>query len=186
MEKETQKQLIKIAVTGPESTGKSWLAENLAEHFKTLWVKEYAREYLEGTGGHYNYRDILEIAKGQLRAENKTADDLRTNQFLFCDTEFIVTKIWCIVKYGRCHSFIRNQVKNHRYDLYLICDIDLPWEFDPLREHPQMREYLFDMYKSELETNDFSFVIIRGTGDDRLQEAIKAVDNLLAERKMLR
>ncbi len=176
--------MIRIAITGPESTGKSWLAEHLADHYNTQWVREYAREYLERIVNPYTYQDILEIAKGQLFSEIKVSENMAEGQLLFCDTEFIVTKIWCIVKYGRCHRYIRSLVKNHRYDLYLLCDIDLPWEYDPLREHPRKREFLLELYKSELEKNGLPHAIIHGTGDDRLKKAVKAIDNLLMERKL--
>ncbi|HPT14353.1 MAG TPA: ATP-binding protein [Bacteroidales bacterium] len=183
MEEKAEKQLIRIAITGPESTGKSWLAMHLARHYNTLWVKEYAREYLDKIGRPYIYHDILEIAKGQLLSENSAAVNLAEGQLLFCDTESIVTRIWCMVKYGRCHRYINSLVKSHRYDLYLLCDIDLPWEYDPLREHPQKRGFLFELYKSELEKNGLPYVIVNGTGDNRLQLAIKAVNHLLMEKK---
>lgn len=169
---------MRIAITGPESTGKSWLAEHLAEYYKTLWVKEFAREYLTRINRPYRYSDILEIAKGQYEAENQAAIKLKGSGLLFCDTEFIVTKIWCLVKYGRCHRYIRSMVKNHRYDLYLLCDIDMPWEFDPLREHPYKRDLLMELYLNELKSNNLPYKVIRGTGNKRLENAVKAVDEL--------
>lgn len=180
MEKKTKEKLIRIAITGPESTGKSWLAEHLAQYYHTRWVKEFSREYLAGIPRPYNYQDILKIAKGQYELENRVASGLLRDSILFVDTDFIVTKIWSLVKYGRCHRYIRSMVKSHKYNLYLLCGVDLPWEPDLLREHPQIREYLFGLYKSELETNGFPFVIITGTGDERLQHAVDAVDALLA------
>ncbi|HOW31670.1 MAG TPA: ATP-binding protein [Bacteroidales bacterium] len=183
MEKEAEKQLIKVAITGPESTGKSWLAEHLAAHYGTIWVNEYAREYLEQLQRPYTFNDILTIAKGQLKAENEAAQSLPLQSLIFCDTEFIVTKIWCNVKYGRSHSLINRLVKNHRYDLYLLCDIDMPWEFDPLREHPQQREFLFDLYIKELRENHLPFKVISGSGNKRLENAIQAVEELLSGEK---
>lgn len=180
MEKKTEKRAIKVAVTGPESTGKSWLAEHLAGHYRTLWVPEYSREYLQAIDRPYDYKDILKIAGGQLKAENAVLEKLGDNPLLFCDTEFIVTKIWCEVKFGRCHNYIDTLVRNHHYDLYLLCDIDLPWEFDPLREDPDRRPFLFDLYKNVLESNGFPYRIVRGSGNDRLVNAIKMVDELLA------
>ncbi len=173
--------MIRIAITGSESTGKSWLAEQLAKHYKTEWVPEYAREYLEKLGHLYEYDDILAIASGQLEAEEKAA--LIADRMLLCDTDFIVTKIWCNVKYNRCHPWILEMAETHRYDLYLLCNIDLPWQFDPLREHPAMRNTLFDMYQQELKSNNFNFRIISGSGNDRLNCAVKEVDNFLINKK---
>jgi len=173
--------MIRIAVTGPESTGKSWLAEKLASHYKTEWVPEYAREYLEKLGRPYDYTDILVIAGGQLEAEEKAS--LSANGLLICDTDFIVTKIWCLVKYNRCHPWILEMAETHRYDLYLLCNIDLPWQFDPLREHPEMRKTLFEMYQQELTSNNLNFRIITGSGNDRLKCAVKEVDDLISGKQ---
>jgi NadR type nicotinamide-nucleotide adenylyltransferase len=165
----------KIAITGPESTGKSMLAEQLAAHYKTTWVPEYAREYLEVLGKPYEEADILRIAQGQLEGE---ASQLKQAvRFLFCDTELIVTKIWSEVKYGRCDPWIPETIRTHGYDLYLLCDIDLPWQYDPLREHPDQRQYLFDLYYNELKDRKFPFAVIHGAGPARLENAIEIIEN---------
>jgi len=165
----------KIAITGPESTGKSLLAEQLAHHYKTVWVPEYARTYLEKLNHPYQETDIIKIAKGQIREEL-----LRQNQasrFLFCDTEIVVVKIWSEVKYNRCHPWILKMIENHRYDLFLLCDIDLPWEPDPLREHPDKRKFLFDLYHQELSGRKFPFYIVTGEGESRKSNAISFIEN---------
>ena len=164
----------RIAITGPESTGKSMLAEKLALHYKTAWVPEFAREYLDQLSRQYRYDDILEIAKGQLRNEKLMVKD--TGRYLFCDTELIVTKIWCEVKYGKCHPWIIEHIERHPYDLYLLCNIDLPWEDDPLREHPNKREYLFNLYLNELKGRNLPYKIISGQGDNRIAEAINIIE----------
>jgi NadR type nicotinamide-nucleotide adenylyltransferase len=163
----------RIAITGPESTGKSVLAEQLAAHFQTTWVPEYAREYLEILAKPYQEKDILNIARGQLSSEESKLDHAR--DFLFCDTEFLVTKIWSEVKYGRCDPWILEMVETHRYDLYLLCDIDLPWQEDPLREHPHRRRYLFDLYLNELQSRKYPFAVVRGTGPSRLENALEII-----------
>ncbi len=163
----------KISITGPESTGKSWLAEQLARHFNTAWAPEYSREYLESLDRPYNYNDILEIAKMQLKKESDILPEAR--KFLFCDTDLIVSKIWCDVKYGKCHEWIEKNILENEYELYLLCDIDLPWEQDPLREHPDRREYLFNLYKRTLSEYKLNFKIISGEGDKRLQNAINVI-----------
>ena len=173
--------ILSIAVTGPESTGKSMLAEQLASHYNTVWVPEYAREYLEKLGHPYEQTDIQKIAQGQLNHEAKLKE--QASGFLFCDTEMLVTKIWSEVKYNRCDPWILQAVENHRYDLYLLCDIDLPWQFDPLREHPDQRQFLFDLYYNELMTRGFPFAVVRGKGYSRLENAIEIIENYVVNGK---
>jgi NadR type nicotinamide-nucleotide adenylyltransferase len=167
----------RIAITGPESTGKSWLSENLAYKFKCSWVPEYARIYLEKLDRPYTYDDILEIAKGQIAGESSAL--LKSDRILFSDTECLVTKIWCDVKYGKCHEWILRQLSENPHDLYLLCDTDLPWEPDPLREHPHRRKFLFDLYADELIKRKLPFKVISGTGDARLKSAAEAINKWL-------
>ena len=166
----------KIAVTGPESTGKSMLSVQLAAHYHTVWTPEFARDYLSGLDRPYEEKDILYIARQQILEEERQLKV--ANHFLFCDTELIVTKIWSEVKYGRCDPWILKTVENHRYDLFLLCDIDLPWEYDPLREHPDKRGFLFDLYLRELTERKFPFFIIRGFGPQRLKSAVERINTL--------
>ena len=170
--------ITRIAITGPESTGKSWLAENLAKSYQTIWVPEFARHYLEILGRPYTYEDVLTIARGQMAAEVSAIPE--ANRFIFCDTECIVTKIWCDVKFERCHSWIVEQIEQRPYDLYLLCDIDLPWQPDPQREHPHLRQYLFELYHSELTKRKLPFAIVKGLGKARLECAIEVIKQLLS------
>jgi NadR type nicotinamide-nucleotide adenylyltransferase len=164
---------IRIAITGPESTGKSSLAENLARQYKTVWIPEYSREYLKQLGKRYQYHDILAIAKGQYELERKLSNGI--NRFLFIDTDFIVCKIWCEVKFGKCHPWINEMIDQHRYNLYLLCKPDLPWVEDPLRENPDDRAILFELYKDELEHRKFPYAVISGVGDERVKNAMNAI-----------
>ncbi len=170
----------RIAVTGPESTGKSILAMQLADHYGTVWVPEYAREYINQLGRPYEESDILAIAKGQLQHEQEAemiVEQVKNREkYLFSDTEALVTKIWSDVKYDRCDPWILDQVKTHVYDLYLLCDIDIPWEYDPQREHPELREHLFNFYHEELLEHNRNFRVVSGIGEDRLKNAIKFID----------
>jgi NadR type nicotinamide-nucleotide adenylyltransferase len=175
--------MIRISITGPESTGKSWLAENLAMHFRTLWVPEYARKYLIDIDRSYTYDDILLISQRQFEMENLAAENTK---LLFCDTDFCVTSIWCNVKYGKCHEWITDKLERNNYDLYLLCDIDLPWQYDPLREHPEMRSELFGMYRYLLEEHRFNYKVIQGTGDKRLHNAIVSVEEYLRSLKTIK
>lgn len=167
---------MRISITGPESTGKSWLARLLSENYQTSWVPEYARKYLEAINRPYNYDDILVIAQKQLEEENLAA---KNTELLFCDTDLCVTSIWCSVKYGKCHEWITAQMEQNNYDLYLLCDIDLPWQYDPLREHPEMRTELFEMYRDLLQQYQFNYRVVNGTGEKRLKNAICIVDEYL-------
>jgi len=167
---------MRISITGPESTGKSWLARRLAAHYQTSWVPEYARKYLEDIGRPYTYDDILTISQKQYEVENSAA---QKSDLLFCDTDFCVTSIWCKVKYDECHKWITTKLEQNIYGLYLLCDIDLPWQYDPLREHPEMRSELFVMYRDLLQKHQFNYKVVSGTGEERLQNAVSFVDEYL-------
>jgi NadR type nicotinamide-nucleotide adenylyltransferase len=170
-------KLLKIAITGPESTGKSRLAEELAVYYQTEFVVEYAREYIDHLDRPYNQNDILEIAKGQIRNENEKSS--LAKGILFCDTELIVTQIWSEVKYGNCDPWILKTIKENKYDLFLLCNIDLPWEADPQREHPHMREKLLRMYSDTLTNYKFPFQVVSGIGPVRLKNAIGYVETTI-------
>ncbi len=126
--------LKKIVVIGPESTGKSTLCEQLANHYQTDWVREYAREYLLKNGTDYTFDDLLTIAKGQLDLEDKKSDiKHQTSELLFIDTDMYVMKVWCEFVFEKCHNFILNQIVERKYDLYLFCNVDIAWVKDELR-----------------------------------------------------
>jgi len=150
------------------------LTVQLASRYGTVWVPEYAREYLDRIGRPYEEDDILRIAQGQMR--NEESMHHRASNFLFCDTELLVTKIWSEVKYGRCHPWILQAMEIHRYDLFLLCDIDLPWEPDPLREHPHRRQFLFDLYFNELTAKGWPFAVVSGIGEERTKDAISIIN----------
>jgi len=168
-----QGMIRRIAITGPESTGKTWLASKLAEHVNTAWIPEFARGYLFELNRSYNYDDLLHIAQNQY--SQNSSSRVQARDFLFCDTELIVTKIWCNVKYGRCHPWIEQHILKQNFDLYLLTDIDLPWEPDPQREHPGLRDHLMDLYLKELRHYQFPFSIISGQKDARLKNAVEAI-----------
>ena len=135
------KDILKIAIVGPESTGKSSLAEQLAVHYNTLWVPEYARAYLDKLSHPYTESDLLDIARGQLAMESSLSK--KASRYLFCDTNLHVIKIWSEYKYKRCHTEILRNLHNDNYALHLLTNIDLPWEYDPQREHPHLRDFFF-------------------------------------------
>ena len=167
----------KIAITGPESTGKSWLTDHLASHYQAPFVPEYARGYIDRLGRPYEQQDLLQIAKGQVAAEKEM--ELQGPGMLFLDTELIVIKIWSLHKYGVCDPFILKAIEKQNYDLYLLCDVDLPWEHDKQREHPHLRPFFLNWYRKELEYYGFPFEMVSGLGDERLQGALEAVEKVV-------
>lgn len=168
-------ELLRIVVVGPESTGKSWLSKQLAAHFQTEWVPEYAREYLEGHEASYQKEDLLKIAKGQLALEDQIAK--RAKGLLFCDTNLIVIKIWSDHKYGATDPWILDQLHKRSYDYYLLPDLDLPWEDDPLREHPNLREHFFRQYEGYLLEEKLPYQVVSGIGETRLSNAIRHIQS---------
>jgi len=172
-------KLIKIAATGPESTGKSILAEQLASHYQTVWAPEYARIYLEKLSRPYNQNDLLHIAREQVKQEQTLL--CKARRFFFADTEMTVIKIWSRVKFGRCDPEIIDLYNNQHYDLYLLMDVDLPWQPDPQREHPHMRKELFDLYLKELKNSRRRFAVVSGEGDQRFQNAVACINRHFLE-----
>ncbi len=200
------RMLKKIVVLGPESTGKSTLCKQLAEHYNTLWCPEYAREYLLKHGMNYSFDDLLTIAKEQLILEDKYSldvgktgrpEDGRTasddkpgssgltdqlpSRLLFIDTDMYVMKVWCEFVFDNCHRFILDQVVERKYDLYLLCNVDLPWVKDELREYPDLdsRQRLYFIYQDIMINQSVPWADISGGYEQRLETAIRAVNKIL-------
>lgn len=183
--------LKKVVIIGPESTGKSTLCEQLAQHYETTWCPEFAREYLLTNGINYEYDDLLTIAKGQLALEDEYTQALERNSLpmledgghlpLFIDTDMYVMKVWSEFVFNKCHRYILDQIGEREYDLYLLCNIDLPWVEDELREYPDphTRKKLYQIYKDIMLNQTVPCVEISGDYEQRLAKAITAVDQLL-------
>ena len=196
----------KVVVIGPEATGKSTLCEGLAAHYGTLWVPEYAREFLLQNGTHYTYNDLLTIAQGQQALEEKSSAqlaersqtsaienpkseirNLSTTNYqlpttpLIIDTNQYVMKVWSEVVFGTCHPWILKQAAISNYNLYLLCNVDLPWVQDGLREQPdpEMRRRLFLEYKDILVNDGTPWAVISGSGEERLSNAINIINHHL-------
>ena len=159
-------------VIGPESTGKSTLSNALARELKTVWVDEYARHYLQKIQNHYTENDLLEIAKGQLTSEDKWMQ--KANKYMICDTDLYVVKVWSEHAFGKCHRWILEQIAVRKYDYYILTDIDMPWEPDPLREHGALhwRNYFLNQYKDIVMNSGVPWAFVRGTHTERLQKAL--------------
>jgi NadR type nicotinamide-nucleotide adenylyltransferase len=175
----------KVVVVGPESTGKSTLCEQLAGQYATTWVPEYAREYLLKHGKQYNYDDLLIIAKQQVVQEDQYASELHTthkeNALLFIDTDLYVMKVWCEYVFGKCHPWILDQIAVRQYDLYLLCDTDLPWVKDELREYPDLesRRKLYHIYKDIMLNQPVPWINISGNYEQRLGKAVNAIEEFV-------
>ncbi len=169
-------QLKRIAIVGPECTGKSSLAKALAQVCKTNWVPEYAREFLDALDRPYQQADLLLIAQGQLALEDTIAT--QTKSLLVCDTNLVVIKIWSEFKYGDCDPAILTLLKDRKYDAYLLTNIDIPWEDDPLREHPEQRGQLMSLYRDTLKSLDLVYTELSGTPEIRLQKALSVIEQL--------
>jgi len=166
--------MLKIYITGPESTGKTALAQSLSAHYDCPWVPEYARQYLAETGGKYEEQDLLAISKGQSGLEHSFAQF--APDILLVDTDQAVMHIWSEHKYGRVDEYIIEALKNQEGCLHLLCKPDLPWEADPLREHPNNREELFELYESLLQKYKLNYAVVDGKDSARIDRAIELVE----------
>ncbi len=173
----------KIVIIGPESTGKSTLCSQLAEHYKTKWVAEYAREYLLQNGTEYTYDDLLTIAKGQIVLEGRYLKKIpfkNQQSKIFIDTNMYVMKVWCEYVFNKCHTWILNRIAERKYDYYLLCAPDLDWVSDALREYPdkRIREKLFNYYKDLLINQPLPWIEIKGSYNERFEKAINFIDSI--------
>ncbi len=167
----------KIVVIGPESTGKSTLCEQLALQYQTEWVPEFARNYLLEIRRPYTYEDLLYIAEGQIRQEDRIVSDVKSD-LVFIDTDMYVMKVWCEYVFKKCHPYILDEIVKRKYDGYLLCNVDLPWVADELREYPDLesRERLYQMYKDIMINQHVPWIDITGNYEERLQKAINFIN----------
>ena len=158
--------LKKIVFTGPESTGKTTLAKLLSQELNCPLVEEYSRAYLQNLNRDYNFDDITQIAKGQMA--NEFSAQLE-NDIIVCDTDLLVCKIWQEFRYGKVDPWLEHEFKNRRYNIVFLCKVDIPWEYDPLRENPSDREDIFNLYISTLDLNKIDYTIVQGNFQERYQ-----------------
>lgn len=168
----------KIAIVGPESTGKSTIAVQLAKHYQTVWVPEYARYYCQNLQNPCTLQDEENMFIGQVALEEAMLA-ICTQNIIFCDTTFITVKIWSDEMLGETPQSVLDALPKHPYDFYLLMDIDLPWEDDPLRDFPNQREYFMSIWHKELQSLHADYAIVSGDADARLGCAIGLVDKFL-------
>lgn len=173
---------LKVVLFGPESTGKSTMAQKLAQHYNTHWVPEYMREYLQKRWDEKKLKiapaDIIHIARGQMRSENLLAKT--ANKILICDTDLLELKVYSEAYYnGYCNPDLLKHALNNRYDLYFLTNIDIPWVPDDLRDKPNDREGMFKRFKSTLLQHNKPFIILQGDENERFETAVNAINELL-------
>lgn len=171
---------IKIAIVGPESTGKTALAESLAKHYKAVWEPELARDYIEKLDRPYTFDDVCVIARQQIQQEINYEQNTDYT-FVFFDTDLIITKVWLEYCYQNIPAFVSERLEKDFFDFYLLCAPDLEWKPDKVREHGDDRDFFFDWYKREIELLKKPYAIVKGKGEKRLKCAIGAIEDFLVD-----
>ena len=167
----------KVSLIGPECTGKTTLASELARHFSSIWVPEYAREYIEKLGHKYTFQDVEHIAKIQLSQINYAYP--QSNIWIFFDTDLIITKVWFEVVFNECPEWINEEIKKNHFSLHLLCKPDIPWTADSVRENGgENREILYHKYLQVLQDCKLPYNIVEGEGEKRFSNTIKLLNNL--------
>ena len=185
MEKKLKQQpsdCLKVVLFGPESTGKTTLSRQLARHYNSVWVPEYARDYLQDKWNNERKtcepKDLLPIAIGQMKLENELAQ--KTDSVLICDTDLLETKVYSEAYYsGTCNPILETYALKNSYDIYFLTYIYTPWEADDLRDKPDQREHMFKAFEIALKTYNKPYVLLRGSKEERFKLAVEHIDNLL-------
>ncbi len=186
--KQEDVNIIKVVLFGPESTGKTTLSIQLARHYNSVWVPEFARDYLQEKWNNQRKtcenHDLIPIAAGQMKLENELAK--KADQVLFCDTDLLETKVYSQEYYGGfVDPKLDKAAKINAYDLYLLTYIDTPWEADDLRDRPELRLEMFNAFEKALKDHDKNYILLKGDKTTRLETAITAIDKILETRKDL-
>ncbi len=170
----------RVSVFGPESTGKTTLAARLARELATVHVPEFARAYLESRGGVFTRPDLDVLGEGQIALEDSLARD--ANRVLICDTDPLLTVVWSEVMYGEASRWLRTTAAARRYDLTLLCEVDLPWVDDPVRYLPAERAQFLARCEAALRAARRPYTVVRGSGDARTLAARAAIDELVSRK----
>jgi len=175
------KLIKKIAIVGPESTGKSTMSKLLAKHYNVLWVPEYARYYCEALTAPCTLQDEANMFYGQVALENAILS-VADSDFIICDTTFVTVKIWSDEMLGETPQVVLDALPQKPYDFYLLMDIDLPWQDDPLRDFPDKREYFMQVWHHELQALQANYKVISGLGTERMKNAVEAIASFLVQQ----
>ena len=167
--------IYRIAVIGPESTGKSTLCKGLAEHFNTVFAPEFSRDYTSNLEKNYTESDVLHCIAEQFNLEKSLLN--KATKYLFSDTESIVGKVWLEDKFGPAPAWVEALISDYPYDLYLLTSNDIPFENDPVRENPLRRDFFFEWYQRELLGRKLNYKVISGLGTERLKNAVKIIED---------
>lgn len=186
--KQTEINIVKVVLFGPESSGKTTLSKLLARHYNTVWVPEYAREYLQNKWNNERKtcenKDMLPIAEGQMKLENELA--LKADKILICDTDLLETKVYSEEFYGGfVHPNLEKAALKNTYDLYLLSYIDTPWKADDLRDRPEQRLEMFNAFENALKKYGRPYILLKGEKRDRLEVAIREIDKILKSKSNL-
>lgn len=168
--------MIKVAITGPESVGKSTLSQVLAKHFNGIFVTEFARDYIHNLNRKYTYSDVEVIAKRQIEDYDRMINS-SIYPIVFFDTFLIITKVWFEFVWNKSPEWLEDAIEQKSMDMYLLCKPDIPWESDDVRENGDIREELFNRYESLLTNYDLKYEVLDGVGDVRVENAIKIIEN---------
>lgn len=186
--KQEKANVIKVVLFGPESSGKTTLSKHLARYYNTVWVPEYAREYLQNKWNNERKTcensDLLPIAYGQMKLENELVK--KADKLLICDTDLLETKVYSEEFYGGfVHPELEKAALKNCYDLYLLTYIDTPWEEDDLRDRPGLRLEMFNAFKNALIKYKRPFILLKGDRKTRLETAVKKINELLDNKTNL-
>jgi nicotinamide riboside kinase len=184
--KQQHTEIIKIAMCGPESTGKTTLASQLAEDFNTIWIPEFARDYLQEKWDSKqeicSQEDLIPIAIGQTQLENDALN--KANNILFCDTNLLVTKVFSDIYYNNCDGALERAAKKHKYDLIFLTDVDVPWQADDLRDKPNDRENTIAIFEKALIDFQKPYIKLSGNQEERLEKATQIINNFLKAKEL--
>lgn len=174
--------IIRVVLYGPESTGKTTLAQQLATHYNTSWAPEYMRLYLDNKITDpekelVTYEELIPIAKGQMWMENKKLET--ANTFLFCDTNLMELEVYANYYFGKSPKELSKYALKNTYELYVLTHIDVPWEIDAFRDRPEDRETMFNLFEQRLVDTNKPYIIAKGTEEDRLHFVIRYIDSYL-------
>jgi HTH-type transcriptional repressor of NAD biosynthesis genes len=180
--------IVKVVLFGPESTGKTTLSKQLARYYNTVWAPEFARDYLQKKWNNERKtceaEDLIEIAFGQMKLENKLAK--KADKVLICDTDLLETKVYSEEYYGGfVDENLDKAAKKNQYDLYLLTYIDTPWEEDDLRDRPGLRLEMFTAFENALKRHNRNYILLKGDKETRLKNATKAIDKIIADKENL-